>query len=180
MPLDSRILLAGQAPDFAGSLLKGVEVADAIMGRGKGMTPYQRESLDLQRARLQHDMARGGAGLTPYQARSLELRERALSAPKQVSAVEGIRRKVAAGETLTPGEQKVYDDATRLSAFDRILLGAGAETDAPAPRPQSMGPLTFETNPNRRQVGQVYTLPNGKQGLWSKDAQGRTGWEVID
>jgi hypothetical protein len=53
------------------------------------------------------------AELTPYQARSLDLRERELAAPKQVNAVEGIRRKLAAGEPLSPGEQRVYDDASR-------------------------------------------------------------------
>ena len=37
------------------------------------------------------------------------------------NTIEIIRRKLAIGETLTPGEQKVYDDALRGDIFTQIL-----------------------------------------------------------
>lgn len=42
-----------------------------------------------------------------------------------INIVENIRRKLAAGQSLTPGEQKVYDDATRFDLLGSIIRGQG-------------------------------------------------------
>lgn len=136
MRMNTLIPMSGQTVNMADSLMSGAKLADLIMGRGndKGLTEYQREMLALKRAELQREPS-----LTPYQARSLDLREREIAdrraardAPTPVSAVEGIRRKLVSGEPLSPGEQRVYDDAMNVSAFDRFLLGQQT-TNAPPP-----------------------------------------------
>jgi hypothetical protein len=40
--------------------------------------------------------------------------------------------------------------------------------------------MSFEANPQRRQLGQVYSLPDGRQALWTQDASGNAGWEVLN
>ena len=50
------------------------------------------------------------------------------------NAVESIRRKIATGQQLTPGEKQVYDDALKADPIARILagaLGTGTTTTAP-------------------------------------------------
>ncbi len=50
-----------------------------------------------------------------------------LTAKQQAGAptLERIRGRIARGEKLSAGEQKVYDDAIKLSLFDKVLLGSG-------------------------------------------------------
>lgn len=49
-----------------------------------------------------------------------------------VNTVEVIRRKLATGQALTPGEQKVYDDATRFDLLGSIIRGQTGGAGAPA------------------------------------------------
>lgn len=194
--INPMIPLAARAPNVADALLSGLKVGNALTGGGEQMTPYQRQMLALQYAKLQQ-----AGQLTPYQRRALELRERALNqmqaraeAPRVGLTLESIRSKLARGEALQPGEQKVYDDAQRLSVFERMLLDGGApapQAGLPGPAPQyarpfrsspelDAAPLAFESNPQQRRIGQVYNLPGGRRGRWQQDAQGNTGWELLD
>jgi hypothetical protein len=97
------------------------------------------------------------------------------------ATVEGIRAKLARGETLTPGESKVYEDMLKQDFVTRLLMGQVVPQAAPQSKsPVSTGPQSFEASPARRQLGQVYNLPDGRQGLWTKDASGKVGWEVLN
>lgn len=97
------------------------------------------------------------------------------STPKVGSTLETIKSKLAQGEQLTPGEQKIYDDAQRLSLFDRMLLGQ-AEGGASGQAPISTGPVPLPANPTPETLkkGQVYDLPDGRQGLWNGE-----GFEIL-
>lgn len=51
----------------------------------------------------------------------------------EANVVEGIRRKLSAGEALTPGETRVYDDALKADPIARLLAGAlGGRATPPA------------------------------------------------
>jgi hypothetical protein len=50
-----------------------------------------------------------------------------------VNTVEIIRRKLASGQQLSPGEQKVYDDATRFDLLGSIIRGQGGVPAIPVP-----------------------------------------------
>lgn len=81
----------------------------------------------------------------------------------KVTALETIRQKIATGLPLTPGEQKVYDDAIKLDFMTRFMLEhpeilGGAETAAPsgvpsatpapaAPVEGTSGNVKFKVNP---------------------------------
>lgn len=58
-----------------------------------------------------------------------------------INIVETIRRKIATGQPLTPGEQKVYDDATRFDLLGSIIRSGGVPAPAipPLPPPPSGG-----------------------------------------
>lgn len=60
----------------------------------------------------------------------------------------------------------------KMSVFDQMLLGGGA--------PASTGPLPFEPDQNKRALGKVYTLPDGRQALWTRDPTGKVGWELLN
>jgi hypothetical protein len=95
--------------------------------------------------------------------------------PRNSSTMESIRGKIAAGEPLTGGEQKVYDDALKADPLARFLAlsqgsaapaapaaspaapAASAETLPPAAAKQlKEGIVTTFAN------GQTWTLTNGK------------------
>jgi hypothetical protein len=57
------------------------------------------------------------------------------------NTVESIRAKIAGGQQLTPGEQRVYDDALKADPLARLLSGLGAEGGEPA-TPAPSAPAT--------------------------------------
>jgi hypothetical protein len=92
--------------------------------------------------------------------------------PKGLNTIERIREKIASGEQVTPGEQKVYDDALRADPLARLL--AGAQQAAPATPtipvvPPAAGTQSFASAEEVRaavkagkvQSGEVVTV-NGK------------------
>jgi hypothetical protein len=127
-----------------------------------------------------------GGGITPYQSERLAI-ERANSVARNKDrrpALEVIRGKIANGEPLSPGEEKVYKDSLRTDPFSKLLDHEEAPIPA-APTPQSgivtrkvptetiaappisKGPMAMPTDKSALGKGQVYDLPNGKQGLWN-------------
>jgi hypothetical protein len=96
---------------------------------------------------------------------------------KEPSTLEGIRRRLSRGETLSAGDQQLYDDSLRLDPVDRLLRGPSS---APTPRKVqtvpvpaapggdvSEGPKPFPKDKAELAKGSVYNLPNGSQGLWT-------------
>lgn len=98
--------------------------------------------------------------------------------PRNSSVMEGIRAKIAYGEPLTGGEQKVYDDALKADPLARFLaLSQGANAGAapaqpaaaPTPAPQAAPqakdtqalPEAFKNDPD----GTVYMKGNAR---WMK------------
>jgi len=187
----------------------------AGIGQGLQLAGQAREN--LQDRRLRDETLKA---LTDYREAGLGLRERELASAdayrnariadmqnpgtKIGATVEGIRAKLARGETLTPGENQVYQDMLKQDFVTRLLQGQGqlgmppsqapipqsGSATAPVPRSvktvpvgpasTSSGPKPFEPDQARRQIGQVYNLPNGKQALWTQDAQGAVGWEPLN
>lgn len=87
--------------------------------------------------------------------------------------------KVAERDALvTQGVPKEQADvaagiAQKMSLFDQMLMGGGGAT-------QSTGPLPFEPDQTKREIGKVYNLPNGAQALWTRDPSGNVGWELLN
>jgi hypothetical protein len=125
-------------------LLGDVEAISSKIGRDP--TPYLRQveatasmpsapdtpdapKLLTELAKLKADFDNGLIEEPVYRAKVLKLTD----PTKDVNSVEGIRRKIAAGEDLTPGEKRVYDDAIRADPLARFL--AGVQGGAPAPAP---------------------------------------------
>ena len=158
--------------------------------------------MDLRRAGLERENQNAEA-MAAYRAANLGLREREVGSseayrgaqienlqnpqPKIGEVVESIRRKLATGEQLTPGESKVYEDYLKQDPITRLLQGGGVP--GPTPHPvqtvpiapgMSTGPQPFQPNANLRKLGQVYNLPDGRQALWTQDASGKVGWEVLN
>lgn len=82
--------------------------------------------------KLKADLDRGFISQSEYQSRVSNL-TRDLSEP---NVIEGIRRKLANGESLNEGEARVYDDALKADPIARLLAGAlGGKVAAPAATP---------------------------------------------
>lgn len=85
--------------------------------------------------------------------------------PRGDNTMETLRTKLAAGETLTAGEQKVYDDAIRSDPLARFLAltQAGGATPAAA----TAAPAAAETLPpeavKQLKEGVVTTFQNGQK-----------------
>lgn len=120
--------------------------------------------------------------------------------PKVGSTVESIRARIARGDPLSASEKQVYADALRINRYDRMLLGydkddesatlpgeapqsaatpiptAPASQGAPAPPSGALstGPMTMPADKSALVKGQVYNLPDGRQGLWNG-----TGFEIL-
>ena len=64
-----------------------------------------------------------------------------LTAPAhQPNAVESIRQKISAGSSLSPGEQKVYDDALKADPLARLLIGLQGGASASPGQPSPAAP----------------------------------------
>jgi hypothetical protein len=62
--------------------------------------------------------------------------------PRQVNTLERIREKLAGGQELTPGEQRVYDDALRADPLARFLSALGGNQSQRNVAPQQQGSQT--------------------------------------
>lgn len=93
---------------------------DALISIPAGADTEATPSTELGKTRA--DQRRGF--ITPAEAAARV--ERLTREENPVNIVETIRRKLAAGQPLTQGEQKVYDDATRFDLLSSIIRGGGA------------------------------------------------------
>ncbi len=103
---------------------------DALLGVPGG--PESEASPSTEIGKLRNDLQRGFITSDEFSQRVARLTRE----PAETNAVETIRRKLASGESLTPGEQRVYDDAIRSDVLANILrgtVGGGGGTPAPAP-----------------------------------------------
>jgi hypothetical protein len=184
----------------------------AAAGLLMGIDP--RMGLDLLgKQEQQEERAANREALEQHRQATLAQRTAEFEHRRQPNIIEGLRQKLASGQPLNPGEQRVYDDALRADPLTRLLQGQGnggpanppaplMQTPAqpagspPGPRPVptmrvtpdgAMAPTTgnasalpFEGDQTRRQLGAVYSLPDGRRAKWSQDGQGNVGWELVE
>lgn len=106
-------------------------------GLGDEMTPYQRESLELQRRRLDllaNPPVRPTPGITPYQKRSLDLRERELDkrpGPQDRSRVAASRTayQMAQNQLATFEQRAQYDAETAAQSLWQRLSNPRNDAD---------------------------------------------------
>lgn len=89
--------------------------------------------------------------------------------PKGDNTIEGIRTKIAAGETLSAGEKQVYDDAIRSDPLARFLALTQPGGAAPAPAapaaaaPAAATPALPPEAAKQLKQGVVTTFGNGQK-----------------
>jgi hypothetical protein len=153
--LNAMIPLGVKPVDVGSSLASGYKLANTLMG-GSDLTNYEAARLALSQAnanRYQSNADRSFSATEAYRKALLDRRDQEGALAKERAnkqgVVESIRGKLTRGEQLSPGEKQVYDDAQRLSLFDRILLGDPGQQPSPggvsqppqAPLPQQQPTL---------------------------------------
>lgn len=90
------------------------------------------------------------------------------------SIVEVVRRKIAAGDELTPGERQVYDDALKANPLARLLNNPQGVPSTPAPAPNRSQSSGTETPPvagaRKATDGQWYFPDPDRPGKYLKVA----------
>lgn len=84
------------------------------------------------------------AGLIDEETYNAAVEHSTTRAPQRpVSVIENIRSKLAAGEPLSAGEQRVYEDARRSDPMDDLIRGATeGQEPGPAVPPAAAAPMT--------------------------------------
>lgn len=148
-----KALIAPMQQDIAAFAKRSGRDAGAIFRQFDAMigvpaAPEAADSPSTEIGKLRQDLQRGFITQPEFDARVNNL-TRTLGEP---NIVEGIRRKIATGETLTAGEKQVYDDALKADPIARLLAGAAAAnptlarppaapSSTPAPTPKRPDPM---------------------------------------
>lgn len=105
-------------------------------------TPTSEASPTTEIGKLRTDLKNGFITQPEFDSRVQRLTREG----SEPNTIEGIRRKIAAGETLSAGEKSVYDDALRADPIARLIAGAmngggiTPPTSAPIPVPTPAKP----------------------------------------
>lgn len=124
-------------PDYTYGDVEDNVFFSQFKGKMKGMTPYQKESLEIRKQQLANK-----TGLTPYQQESLALRKQQMQAQreredKQEERTARKEKQGTATQSLAAGFARRLDDAENVfaeldaSGFDRSSMKAGFVSTLP-------------------------------------------------
>lgn len=104
-----------------------------------------------------------------------------LEGTKIGATLEGVKSKIAKGETLTPGQQKLYDDSLKHDAMLAALLGGGNASTAEAPTGEGATPGPTPTPVKTETVpGAAPALPANLVGKGAKWSPSKQRWYTPD
>jgi hypothetical protein len=141
----------GPAPLSRGNLFSPVPLERQQPTRAKTSEELRQSAVQLFRS---GDMEGGNAALS--QARAMEA-----DPGREVNIIEQIRRKIASGQALTEGEQRVYDDALNADPLARFLRDRGLEQGSAGGEvtPRAAPPAARPAPPSQSEAAEP--LPEG-------------------